>query len=421
MMAAANASIGFASERERDRIGFFGRIGGNAHRGDEERERLNFGAGLAWDRSISSRSSSNLSLGVDRGFRAETLSDLGVLAPGADTFSTNAAWTFQHQLTPRTGLSTSLRYHYQRIESDEPIPGSQLVTDEPPFIEDFPPISPDAPGDGPIPVPDVEDDIVDIIATEGLLANRTDSHFANAGFGVSHRLSEYSTFGFDMAGGYRTTESAKVDGELDSRDGAQSAVRFWAQKRIGQFANVGTSYQVSRSVVIEPATTIHTLVGSYGYSPGTGRISFSFSGGASHYQAESGPSRTTPVINASFTSALTRTTRFAVAYRRQFSQSIGFGRTLLIDYAYANFRQELGSRVDLTLRAGGTFASDPLQADSTQDAVQYGGTLNWRVLESLRVGTGVFNVRRRHGVSTDLTESDRTLWTVYATYTARWH
>ena len=418
IMDAVSASLGLSTRTARDRFGLFGRVGANLYREDDARERLNFGAGLSWGRQFSPRSHSNLSLAVDRGFRAETLSSLGLLAPGADTFATTAAWALQHQVAPRTSFSTSLGYHHIRLESDEPIFGSQIVPGAPPFIDDFPPL-PGPADDGILVVPDVEDTVVDILATEGLSANQTNSHLANAGFGVNHRLSEYASWGFDMVGGYRTFDSETSEIE-DRREGAQAALRLWAQRRVGQSTTVGSSYQVSRSLVLEPTTTIQSLVASYGYAPSGRSISLNLSAGAGYYQAESVSSQVTPVVDASFAAGLTRATRMGAAYRRQFSQSLGFGRTLLIDYVNLTLTQNFGPRVDLTLRAGGSFATDPLLEDSGYDVVQAGGTLTWRVLDSLSVGTGFFDLTREQTVFDGTSKSTRNLWTVFVTYSARW-
>jgi hypothetical protein len=420
VMDGVNASLGLTTRRERDQVGLFGRVGANVNReaGAEDRGRLNFGAGLSWDRQFSTQSHSMLMLGVDRGLRAETLSSLGVIAPGIDTFTTTAAWSLQHQATPRTSFSTSLSYRRLRLESDEPILGSQIVPDEPPFPEEFPPL-PSPSDDGGVVAPDVEDDVVDVIATEGLSATLTDSHAAFAGFGVNRRLTEYSSFGVDLNGGYRTLDHGST-GEEDRQDGAQGGLRVWVQRRSGPSSTYGSSYQASRSLVVDPEVTIQNLVGSYSYARSGSSVALSVSAGASHYQAESGPSRITPVVNGSFSAGITRSTSFGAAYRRQFSQSLGFGRTLLIDYANVSLTQSFGTRVDLTARAGGTFAEDPLIEGSSYDAIQMGGVLSWRILESLSVGTSFFDVRREQNLEDGISESSRKMWTVFINYTARW-
>jgi hypothetical protein len=177
---------------------------------------------------------------------------------------------------------------------------------------------------------------------------------------------------------------------------------------------------MSRSLVLEPTTTIQTLVASYGYAPSGRSISLNLSAGASHYRAEAVTSRVTPVVNASFSAGLTRTTRMGAAYRRQFSQSLGFGRTLLIDYANLTLTQSFGQRVDLTLRGGASFATDPLLEGSGYDVVQVGGTLTWRVLDSVSLGTSFFDLTREQMTSNRTSKSTRNLWTVFATYTVRW-
>jgi hypothetical protein len=177
---------------------------------------------------------------------------------------------------------------------------------------------------------------------------------------------------------------------------------------------------LSRSLVLEPVTTIQTLVASYGYTPSGRSLSLSLSAGASYYQAESVTSQLTPVINASFSAGLTRTTRMSAAYRRQFSQSLGFGRSLLIDYANLTITQSFGPRVHLSLRGGGSFASDPLLEGSGYDAVQVGGVLTWRVIDSLSVGTSFYDLTREQTEFERTSRSTRNLWSFFATYTVRW-
>jgi hypothetical protein len=421
IMDAANTSLALSTQTERDQFGLFGRVGANVYRSGEDRERLNYGAGLSWSRQFSVQSMSRLSLSVDRGFRAETLSSLGLLAPGVDTFATNASWRLQHQTTPRTSISTSLNYHHIDLETDEPIPGSQIVPDEPPFLDDFPPLpSPQNPSDdGGLIVPDVEDTVVDIIATEGFSTNQTSSHHAFAGFGVSHLISEYSQLGFDVSGGYRIFDSETSDVE-DRRDGGQAGLRVYTQRRIGQSSNIGTQYSVSRSLVREPATTIHNLVGNYGYTPTSRNLSLNVSAGAAYYVAESLHSQITPVANVAFAAGLTRSTQFSAAYRRQFSQSIGFGRTLLIDYMTVGLTQNIGSRVDFALRGGASFATDPLVENSGYDAVRGGANLTWRVIDSVHLGTSFYHIIREQLPEEELSKSSRNVWSVYANYVARW-
>jgi hypothetical protein len=222
-----------------------------------------------------------------------------------------------------------------------------------------------------------------------------------------------------MSGGFRTFDSETSEIE-DRREGAQAALRLYAQRRVGQSTTVGSSYQVSRSLVREPTTTIQSLVGSYGYTPSGRSVSLSLSAGASYYQAESLFSQVTPVVNASFSAGLTRSTHLGAAYRRQFSQSLGFGRTLLIDYANLSLTQSFGPKVDLTLRGGASFATDPLLEGSGYDAIQAGGVLTWHVFDSLRLGTSFFEMTREQNVQDGISKTNRKIWTVFVTYTTRW-
>ena len=107
-------------------------------------------------------------------------------------------------------------------------------------------------------------------------------------------------------------------------------------------------------------------------------------------------------------------------YRRQFSQSLGFGTTLLIDYASLSLSQQFGSKVDLTLLGGGTFGADPLIEGSRYDAVQAGGTLSYRIVDSFQIGTSFFVLTTEQTDFGRPSETKRNLASVFVTYTATW-
>jgi hypothetical protein len=410
-------SLGYGTRTERSQYRLFGRAGANAYRKGDNRNHLNYGAGFSWSHTPSPRFSSTLSFGADRGFQAETLSNLGVLAPGMDSSAAHASWGLQYKTSPRTTVSLVLSYDYIRFESDQPIPGSQIVLGQTPFRDEFPRLFPGRPDDDEILLPDAEGGVIDILATEGFLLGANGSHAGMAMFGVNRQLSEYSSLGFDLGGGYRTIDRG------DPRflqEGGQGAFRFWAQRRVGQSSTFGTFYSASRSLIVDPSTTIQTLSGGYGFLPEGRNVSLRLSGGASYYLAENGFSSITPVADATFAAGLTRTTQLSAMYRRQFSQSLGFGSTLLIDYASVSLSQEFGSKVDLTLLGGGTFGSDPLIEGSRYDAVQAGGTLTYRVVESFRIGTSFFVLKTEQTTFGVPSETKRNLASVFVTYTATW-
>jgi hypothetical protein len=418
-----NLGLGYRNRTERSQYGLFGRAGANAYREGDNRDQFNYGAGFSWTHTPSTRFNSTLTFGADRGFQAETLSNLGVLAPGMDSSAAHASWGVQYRSSPRTTLSTSVSYDYVRFESDQPIPGSQIVLGQTPFRDEFPRLFPGRPDDDEMPLPDAEGGVIDILATEGFLLGASGSHSGTAIFGVSRQLSEYSSFGLDLGGGYRTIDRGDRGDRGDARflqEGAQGAFRFWAQRRAGRSSTFGTSYEVSRSLILDPATTIQTLSGGYGYSPEGRNVSLRLSGGASYYLAENGVSSITPVADATFAAGLTRTTQFSAMYRRQFSQSLGFGTTLLIDYASASLTQQFGPKIDLTLLGGGSFGTDPLIEDSRYDAVQAGGTLSYKVVESFVVGTSFFVLRTEQSAFFAPSETKRNLLSLFVTYTATW-
>ncbi len=417
MMDNVNLGFGYRSRTEYSQYGFFGRAGYNNYREAENRNRFNYGGGFSWTRTPSNRFSSTLTIGVDRGFQAETLSNLGVLGPGFDSSAAHASWTLEYQTSPRTAITTGVIYDYMRFESDRPIPGSQIVPGQTPFRDPFRSLFPERRGSDDLPLPDAEEGVIDILATEGFNLGVSGSHSGTATFGLSRTLTEYSSLGFDLAGGYRTIDRGGVQLQ---QEGAQSAFRFWAQRRSGASGTFSTFYSLSRSLILDPANTIHTLSGGYNYLPTGRNLSLRFSGGASYYVAENGRTSLVPMVDATFTAALSRTTHLNALYQRQFAQSVGFGRTLLIDYATVGLIQRFGPKVDLSLLGGSSFGSDPLIEGSRYDAVQVGGTLTYRIVPSFAVGGSYYLTRTEQTGLASASETERNLASIFVTYTATW-
>jgi hypothetical protein len=161
-------------------------------------------------------------------------------------------------------------------------------------------------------------------------------------------------------------------------------------------------------------------VANYGYQPTGKRISLTLSAGAGYYQAESIASQVTPVVTTVFSAGLTQTTQVSAQYRRQFSQALGFGRSLLIDYANLALSQKFGARVDLNLQGGASFGTDPLFEGSRYDAAQAGATLTWRMLESLIVGTSFQVLEHEQTDASGQSSGHFKMWSGYITYTSRW-
>jgi hypothetical protein len=411
-------SLGVTGRTERSRYSIFGRAGYDFYREGDYRDRLIYGVGFAWEKTPSPRFSSRLSLAVDRGFTAETLSTLGVVAPAVQSTNGTASWATQYQKSPRTAITTALSYNYVLFETDQPIEGSQLVLGESPFRNEFPPIlaGPSDPQD--IEIPDVEQSLLGIVATEGFSSLETTSQWGSAMFGVNRQLTQYTSMGFDFSGGYRTIDRT----DLATQDGAEAGFRFWTQRRIGVSQDVGAAYSVMRSLVNVPSTTVHNAIAGYGYYPRGRNMTLRLSGGASYYQAESVTSEWTPVVDVAFATALSRSTTFSAAYRRQFSQSLGFGSTLLIDYAHLSLTQAFGRRVDLVVQAGASLAQDPLIPGSGYDALNGGAVLTWNaIVDHLRVGTSFFVLDTSSTNAVSTTDTTRNLWTIFIAYTARWN
>jgi hypothetical protein len=409
--------VGYRTRTERSQYGLFGRAGASAYREGDDRTILNYGAGFSWTYTPSARFTSTLTFGADRGFQAETLSNLGVLAPGTESAAAQASWRFQYRAGPRTTVSTSVAYDYVRFESDAPIPGSQIVRSETPFREDFRSPFPERPSGEDLPMPDAEGEVLDILATEGFFRGTSGSHSGTAIFGLARQWSEYSTLGFDLGAAYRTIDRG------DPRflqEGAQGAFRFWTQRRAGASSTFGAFYQVNRSLIVDPATTIQTLAGGYAFLPEGSSLTLRVLGGASYYLAENEVSTLTPVVDSQLAAGLTRTTQLNVLYRRQFAESMGYGATLLIDYAYLSLAQRFGPKVELTLSVGGTFGADPQIEGSRYDAAQAGGALSYQVVESFRVGASLFVLRTESRDFGPPSDSTHNLASVFVTYTTSW-
>ena len=87
--------------------------------------------------------------------------------------------------------------------TSQAIPSSQIVADEQPFGNDLSvPIEEELGGF--LPIPDAEDNVLAILATEGLDETGERSHFTTASFGLNHGLSERMTIGGNVQAGYRS-------------------------------------------------------------------------------------------------------------------------------------------------------------------------------------------------------------------------
>ncbi len=257
-----NASLSFSTRTERSQFSLFGRLGSDFYRKGDERDRLNYGGGFSWTRQSSPRFNMSLSQNVNRGFMLSTLSSIGLLAPNVDTLSATTSWGMQYQTSPRTTIATSVNYSYIEWQNEQRIEGSQIVLEESPFGNDFPDPAVEPTPAGDLLVPDGEDMVLGIIATEGLRAGDSKSHQAAANFGVQRKLSELTSIGFDVAGSYRT-----IDYSFQSLEGSEGAFRFWTQRAVGRTSHVQATYQVRRSLVLEPTTTVHSASGGLSYSP----------------------------------------------------------------------------------------------------------------------------------------------------------
>ncbi len=149
---------GYLTRTARSQYGLFGRVGANAYREGDSRERSQLRGRFLLESHIpSERFNSTSRFGADRGFQAETLSNLGVLAPGADSSAAQRVVGTSVPFEPQDHLySTSVSYDYLRFESDQPIPGSQIVRGQDPVPRRLPAAVSGPSDDGELPLPDAE-------------------------------------------------------------------------------------------------------------------------------------------------------------------------------------------------------------------------------------------------------------------------
>ena len=234
-------------------------------------------------------------------------------------------------------------------------------------------------------VPDGEVAALNILATEGLGVRSITNQWASAFFGAQHFVTQRTSLGFNIGAGYRTIDRD----QLDAGEGAEAVARLSLNRVVGRSSQVGINYAARRSLALDPETTVQTLFGGWTYTPRSRPLSVQLAGGASYFEGAGAGTRLSPVANVSIAGSPTRSTSASLAYSRQFSSSLGFGRTLMTDFLNASLSQAIGSRLDLSLGAGASLSQDPLDEDSSFEARTVGGSLTFRVVNNLSVGTSV--------------------------------
>ena len=409
---SANASLNFRRVLERSSVGVSGRVGANRFTGADS-DQINYGASFSWDYDTSTRSRMSLSQTVSRNFPLETLANLGVAPINLDTLEATTSWTYGYQSSARTSWSTSAGYGFRRFDNDQPVDASQIVLDQDPLVDEFP--LPEL-GTDPIDLElgDGQDDLLQIIASEGIRAGTNTTHFAVFGLGVNHLLSERTTFGLSLNGSYRT-----FAGFLDTsgpRGGAQ--VSLQRQLTRSSFTSVGYTFQ--RSFIQDPGVTVHTASVGWGYSPPSARVSLEASIGASAFQQGDDPTSTSPVGSVAFTASLTESTTLGTIYSRQYTVPLGFGDARLLDYANASLSQAFGERVTASLFAGVSYGEDPIAEGANFSARRLGGNLNVRLLWGLSVGTTYFYAESDGLLLGTTLDQAQTNWSYFLSYTAGW-
>jgi hypothetical protein len=411
-----NSALSFFSNKPQSTLNLFGRLGVNLFREGDNRKRYTYGGGFGWTHAASERFQTQLSAAFSRGIRLETQSNLGILAPDIQSMSGNVQWKTSYQSGPRTTVSTSLGYIRTHVQNSQPIDGSEIVLDTQPFVDEFSRPLDSITSAARNTLADAETDVLNILATQGLLSKDTSTQYASLSANVTQQLSENSSIGFDLLGGYRQID---YQGTLGTRDGAQGAIRFQADRRVGTTNSLGTAYQFQRSLAIVPNTTVQTLVAGLTHTDQRRDLSFRLFGGASLYQTDVTQSRVSPVGEASFSAGLTRSMTIGAQYRRQYSLSTGFGRSLLIDYGNVTLTQNFGSKADVSLIAGVSRATNPADEGLSRDARRYGGSFTYHILEALRVGTTLFQAETKRSNLGTSQDTSRLLWTIFITFSSQ--
>ena len=408
----ADAGISFATRTQRSNVSFFGRVGANVSEDDRFQNQATYGVGFAWNYRTSSRSNMRLSQAFTKNLRLETLANLGVVPNDFNTTSATTTWSFQQQSGPRTSWSAGMGYQFTELRNLTPIGGSQIVLGEQPFGDEISIPLIDATEPAELELPDGEQEILRILATEGLTDRRARSQNAYLSFGLNRSIGRSTTLGFSMNGGYRSIDTRFA------QDGATGRVQLFIQRALGLSSAASVGYTFQRSFVIDPNTTIQSLFVGWTYSPEDSSLSATLFGGASRYDAEGNPGTTQPVANASLAGNLTQSTTTIISYRRQFSMSLGFGRSLLIDYGQAGITQRFGTRVDASATIAASYGSDPLDEDSQLDTRRAGGALTVRIVGGLRLGTSYFYAENEQRTLVSGSQGSYKNWSLYLTYSA---
>lgn len=408
----ADVGITFATRTPRSSVGVSGRVGANVYEDDLSQNQVTYGVGFSWNYRASSHSNMRLSQTFNKNLRLETLANLGLVPNDFGTTSATTTWSFQQQSGPRTSWSAGLGYQFIELTNRRPIGGSQIVLDEQPFGDEISIPLIDATVPTKLDLPDGEREILRILATEGLTDRSTRSQNAHASFGLNHSVGQYTTLGFSAGGGYRTIDSSFA------QDGPVGNVQLFIQRALTTANAVSAGYTFQRSFAIDPNTTIQTLFGGWTYSPKDSSVSATLFGGVSRFDSEGTPGTTQPVANASLAGDLTKSTTARISYRRQFSMPLGFGRSLLIDYANAGITQSFGTRVDASATIGASFGTDPLNEDSQFDTRRAGGTVTARIVGGLRLGTSYYYVENEQRTSVSSFDETYKNWSVYLTFGA---
>jgi hypothetical protein len=411
---AADASLGYSTRTERSNVGFFGRVGGNMYQDELSEDQITYGAGFSWNYRATERSNMSLTQSVNKNLRLDTLASLGLSPNDLDTLSANTQWSFQGQSGPRTSWSTGLGYNFAELRSLVPIQGSQIVLDEQPFGDEISIPLIDTSDPTQVALPDGETDILRILATEGLSDRNARSQQAYASFGLNHSIGQRTSLGFSLNGGYRSIETAQA------QNGPMGVVQMFLQQATSTASAVSVGYTFQSSFAIEPNVTIQTLFTGWSYTPEDSTVSFSVLGGASRFQAEGRDTTTQPVASALFSGNITESTTAGVSYRRQFSMPLGFGQSLLIDYADANINQAIGARVNAIANAGLSFGADPLDDGSKLDTRRAGGSVTVRIVGGLSAGTSYFYVENEQQTAVSNFEDSYKNWSFYLAYGTNW-
>jgi len=419
-------SLSFYRPSPRGELSLSGRASATRFRDLGALDNVPFGGGIIGDYRLSSRTRINFHEAFSNGFDLRGLSSVGLLPSRlhAQVIVGGLGFSFRH--SSRT--TSFLRFTHNWIDYDSPqtIEGSRFVVDRPledgeaglPPAETAPDPTPDqTPESGPdediFTAPDGQDLGLDVLSSEGLTDPRLSSLFGGATFGVSRQLASRTQANVRLNYGWRQFFNSST-----GTDGAVYGGQAGLTRRVRANDRLYVSYNYRRSDSQIPATNHHTLLGGWGRLVGTQTNVF-VSGGTSYFQGGGRESQPSLFLNTGMAWTGESTT-FALRYKRSVTQTLGFGRNYLTDWATANFSQMLGRKLRFAAMTGYSLGRDALAEQREFSAARAQGELSYWITNGISVGGRYFVGETMSSVQGDESKRRYNLWSFFVTYEHWW-